>query len=200
MAASGPEGSADPSGCKRPWEDPLPQLSVKAARQGPHRLALGGLHCAVEPPRSSLQCLLMVGTSGPPDLGGRIASLLWDVHMQYSAAVEYMLLFVKRTAAERHELAGARRVVAPELFSLMRCCKTIREGVIVSAEMHRRTLARDSPASDSQVSDEICEALLKKYPISHAAAFKRSCGFVHPGDCHVKRDSLVAAPVLPVLP
>jgi len=120
--------------------------------------------------------------------------------MQYSAAVEYMLLFVKRTAAERHELAGARRVVAPELFSLMRCCKTIREGVIVSAEMHRRTLARDSPASDSQVSDEICEALLKKYPISHAAAFKRSCGFVHPGDCHVKRDSLVAAPVLPVLP
>jgi len=199
MAASGPEGSADPSGCKRPWEDPLPQLSVKAARQGPHRLALG-LHCAVEPPRSSLQCLLMVGTSGPPDLGGRIASLLWDVHMQYSAAVEYMLLFVKRTAAERQELAGARRVVAPELFSLMRCCKTIREGVIVSAEMHRRTLARDSPASDSQVSDEICEALLKKYPISHAAAFKRSCGFVHPGDCHVKRDSLVAAPVLPVLP
>jgi len=142
----------------------------------------------------------MVGPSGPPDLGGRIASLLWDVHMQYSAAVEYMLLFVKMTAAQRQGLAGARRVVAPELFSLMRCCKMIREGVIISAEMRRRTLARDSTASESLVADEICEALLKKYPISHAAAFKRSCGFIQPGDCHVKRDSLIAAPVVPALP
>ncbi|CAK0893019.1 unnamed protein product, partial [Prorocentrum cordatum] len=160
-----------------------------------------GLSGAVEPPRSWLQRLLMVGPSGPPDLGGRIASLLWDVQMQYSAAVEYMLLFVKMTAAERQDLAaGARRVVAPELFSLMRCCKMIREGVIISAEMRRRTLARDSPASESVVADEICEALLKKYPVSHAAACKQSCGFVQPRDCHVKRDCLVAAPVVPALP
>lgn len=195
-----PEVPAPPSGCKRPVEDPLLEPSTKIARQSPHRLALGGLCCAVDPPRSTLQRLLMVGASGPPDLGGRIASLLWDVHLQYSAAVEYMLLFVKMTGAQRQDIAGARRVVAPELFSLMRCCKKIREGVIISAEMRRRTLAHDTPASESLVADEICEALLKKYPISHAAAFKRSCGFMQPGDCHVKRDSLVTAPVVPALP
>lgn len=196
-----PEVPAPPSGCKRPVEDPLPEPSMKVARQSPHRPALGGLFCAVDPPRSSLQRLLMVGASGPPDLGGRIASLLWDVEFQYSAAMEYMLLFVKMTGAQRQDLAaGARRVVAPELFSLMRCCKMIREGVIISAEMRRQTLARDSPASESLVADEICEALLKKYPISHAAAFKRSCGLIQPGDRHVERDSLVAAPVVPALP
>jgi hypothetical protein len=124
--------------------------------------------------------------------------MLWDIRLEFSAAVEYLLMCVKMTPAERRALPGVRRVASPELFALMRCCKTIREGVICSAEVFRETRPPSTPPAEIQAAEDICEALRKKYPVSWEIALENAAKIRHM-EREPSREWLVPAPSAPLM-
>lgn len=140
----------------------------------------------------SLEDLVIVKPWGPPDFGGKLAALLWGVRLQYSAAVEYLLLSSGSvSSAERSLLPGATRIVTPDLYALLRCSRRVRLGMIAAVEARRCTIA-SVPQSFSlgspkavKVDDEnevlqdeletmvdICGDLRQKYAVSWSMAMQ----------------------------
>ncbi|CAE7018950.1 unnamed protein product [Symbiodinium sp. CCMP2456] len=120
--------------------------------------------------RTELEVLLAEEVS-PPDFGGRLASMLWDVQVQHSFAVEYIHLFfgVGRVPLERR----TRRVVTPEMYSLLRCSRSMRRSLIAAVEARRLTLEPDASDDETSLVDELCNALRYKYPASWASVAGR---------------------------
>eukprot|EP00440_Ansanella_granifera_P057373 gb/GFBE01062191.1/.p1 GENE.gb/GFBE01062191.1/~~gb/GFBE01062191.1/.p1 ORF type:complete len:169 (+),score=18.18 gb/GFBE01062191.1/:1-507(+) len=112
--------------------------------------------------------LLATRHPGPPDFGGRLASMLWGVHVQYSSAVEYLALFFG--GGKRPKDSGERRIVTPELYALLRCSKAVRKGVIAAIEDRRLTVESTAPQEERENLDEMCDAMRHKYPESWAIA------------------------------
>lgn len=131
-----------------------------------------------DPPQASaaasvLEHLLTV--HGPPDFGGRIAELLWGVHFEYSAPVEYLLLLFRPSEEQRKQQLGARRVERPELHMLLRCSHAVRLGTIAAARARSCTIEPGASATERSTFDDICKSLRRKYPESWAAV-RGCCG------------------------
>ncbi|CAJ1443771.1 unnamed protein product [Effrenium voratum] len=106
-----------------------------------------------------------------PDFGGRLASMLWDVEVQHFSKVEYIhLLFGGGLPKDKR----TRKLVTPELYSLARCSRSVRRGLIAAAEARRMTIEEASTEERKQV-DELCSALRYKYPASWAEAWGQGC-------------------------
>mmetsp|Transcript_156883 Transcript_156883/g.481230 ORF Transcript_156883/g.481230 Transcript_156883/m.481230 type:complete len:199 (-) Transcript_156883:237-833(-) len=123
----------------------------------------------------TLQCLLTVRPSGPLDFGGQLAELLWGVHFEYSAPIEYLLLCFRPTEEERKRQIGAKRVERPELHALLRCSRGMRIGTLAAAKARRRTIEPEASPLQREASRELCDALRQRYPVSWAAA-RGCCG------------------------
>eukprot|EP00930_Biecheleria_cincta_P037547 TRINITY_DN25790_c0_g1_i1.p1 TRINITY_DN25790_c0_g1~~TRINITY_DN25790_c0_g1_i1.p1 ORF type:complete len:183 (+),score=23.65 TRINITY_DN25790_c0_g1_i1:94-642(+) len=132
---------------------------------------------------ASLQNLFTVGYPGPPDFAGHLASMLWGVKVHYSSSVEYIRLFFG-AGSLLSEDAGARRLVTPELFSLLRCSRTVRLGVISAVETRRKMTELDPSTSEHKTMEAICDCLRQKYPKSWEA-LGRSASGCRPGRVQV---------------
>lgn len=87
----------------------------------------------------------MVKPDGPPDFGGTLAAMLWGVRLQFSPCMEFLLLFGGVSAKERSLLPGAKRIVAPELYELLRCSRGVRLGTMAAVEYRRCTISHGVP-------------------------------------------------------
>ncbi|CAJ1347970.1 unnamed protein product [Effrenium voratum] len=84
----------------------------------------------------------------PEDFGGRLASMLWDVEVQHFSKVEYIhLLFGGGLPKDKR----TRKLVTPELYSLARCSRSVRRGLIAAAEARRMTIEEASTEERKQV-------------------------------------------------
>mmetsp|Transcript_28056 Transcript_28056/g.70996 ORF Transcript_28056/g.70996 Transcript_28056/m.70996 type:complete len:165 (-) Transcript_28056:226-720(-) len=138
-----------------------PQCFSEAEVDGPP--AKRARRCvARESPDKKLEHLLAEFPSGPPDFGGRLAQLLWGVHLEYSTKVEYILLAM--TAEERRQHKGARRIERPEIKALLRCSRSIRQGTIAGAKVRMLTMEPGAPATEHQDFTALCDTLRERYP------------------------------------
>jgi len=122
--------------------------------------------------------LFAVLPPGPPDFGGRIAELLWGVRIEYSSAIEYLRLFMSKDHQRMSSHLGVRRIVTPELFSLLRCCRAIRLGVIAAVEARRRTIEPNASYTQRHTLIQISDTLKNKFPTSWDAV-KDCCADDH---------------------
>mmetsp|Transcript_69295 Transcript_69295/g.196365 ORF Transcript_69295/g.196365 Transcript_69295/m.196365 type:complete len:185 (+) Transcript_69295:61-615(+) len=128
------------------------------------------LKAARADPSATLESLLKVRPAGPPDFGGRLAELLWGVHYDHSATIEYLLLSFPMSSEQRKEgIIGARRVERPELHSLLRCNRSVRLGTIAAARARDRTIEPSAPPDHRTIIRDMCMSLRQKYPASWAA-------------------------------
>eukprot|EP00913_Durusdinium_trenchii_P032074 g30037.t1 len=68
--------------------------------------------------------------------------MLWDVEVQYFSKVEYIhLCFGIGNVPTKMR---TRRVVTPELYSLLRCSRTVRQGLIAAVEARQVSGIRQS--------------------------------------------------------
>uniref|UniRef100_A0A7S4QRH9 Uncharacterized protein n=1 Tax=Alexandrium monilatum TaxID=311494 RepID=A0A7S4QRH9_9DINO len=123
----------------------------------------------------TLHCLLTVRPTGPLDFGGRLAELLWGVHFEYSAPIEYLMLCFRPSEEERKRQIGVRRIERPELHALLRCSRSVRVGTLAAAKARRRTIEPEATAPQRETSQTICDSLRQRYPKSWAAA-RGCCG------------------------
>mmetsp|Transcript_62196 Transcript_62196/g.182363 ORF Transcript_62196/g.182363 Transcript_62196/m.182363 type:complete len:166 (-) Transcript_62196:296-793(-) len=122
-----------------------------------------GCRCIREPSAKRLENLLAVTPPGPVDFGGRIAQLLWGVHLQYRPVVDILLL--KWGSVEDHrQLKGAKRVERPEINALLRCSRSVRQGTIAAAQARMATLDEGAPEAEQKDLLELCDSLREKYP------------------------------------
>eukprot|EP00929_Paragymnodinium_shiwhaense_P012714 TRINITY_DN12031_c0_g1_i2.p1 TRINITY_DN12031_c0_g1~~TRINITY_DN12031_c0_g1_i2.p1 ORF type:complete len:238 (+),score=39.54 TRINITY_DN12031_c0_g1_i2:160-873(+) len=105
-------------------------------------------------------------TTGPPDMGGRIAEMLWGYRVEFSSAMEYMMLQLGMSRDERERLPGARRVSTPELWNFARCSRSVRKGIVLAAAARRRTIEPDASAEQRQKCIEIVDVLRSRFPSS----------------------------------
>eukprot|EP00435_Cladocopium_sp_Y103_P050479 s832_g15.t1 len=122
-----------------------------------------------EEANQQLARLLEASGPTPPDFGGRVASMLWDVEVQYFSKVEYIHLFFGLGNVPIK--MRTRRVVSPELYSLLRCSRLVRQGLIAAVEMRRLTMEPEESTDERSRVDELCSALRYKYPASWARAW-----------------------------
>eukprot|EP00434_Breviolum_minutum_P010245 symbB.v1.2.009042.t1/scaffold569.1/size186053/11 len=113
--------------------------------------------------------LLEARVPTPPDFGGRVASMLWDVEVQYFSKVEYIHLFFG--LGNVPVKMRTRRVVSPELYSLLRCSRLVRQALIAAVETRRLTMEPEESSDERSRVDELCSALRYKYPASWARAW-----------------------------
>jgi len=110
--------------------------------------------------------LFAVLPPGPPDFGGRIAELLWGVRIEYSSTIEYLRLFMGNDLSKTSSHLGVRRIVTPELFSLLRCCRAVRLGIIAAVEVRRRTIEPDASNAQRHMFIQISNTLKNRFPDS----------------------------------
>lgn len=115
---------------------------------------------------SFLGCSANYGGAPPPDFGGRVAEMLWGVRVEFSSAVEYLLLQARLSEEERQQLPGARRVASPELKVLARCSRAVRRAIVVAAATRRRTIEPSATDQQRRTCVEICDMLRNTYPQS----------------------------------
>jgi len=120
-------------------------------------------------PSYSLETVLSVGSQGPPDFGGCVAEFLWGVHIEYCAAMGYLLLSCKLSKEERRKEIGVRRVECPDLHALLRCSRQVRVDTIAATRL--RGVVHDGFSKEQHsVYQELSTSLRQRYPVSWAAA------------------------------
>jgi len=114
--------------------------------------------------------LFAVFPAGPPDFGGMIAELLWGVQIQYSSAIEYLKLVMGgKQGVKQDKHCGARRIVTPELFSLLRSCTSVRRGILAAVAVRKRTIEPNASDVQRYTFIQLCDTLKERYSVSWKA-------------------------------
>eukprot|EP00927_Polykrikos_kofoidii_P050094 TRINITY_DN44030_c0_g1_i1.p1 TRINITY_DN44030_c0_g1~~TRINITY_DN44030_c0_g1_i1.p1 ORF type:complete len:238 (-),score=42.27 TRINITY_DN44030_c0_g1_i1:315-956(-) len=144
----------------------FPGGDTHASEEAASRVKLEGLLSMAFSVLSSAPVVGDVAITGPPDLGGRLAELLWGVRIEFSSPIEYLLLRLRMSTEERQALPGARRVADPQLLHLARCSRAVRQSIVAAVAARRFTMEPDATENQRSAAVEMCVALRKKFPES----------------------------------